>query len=525
VKYLPRIVEGKINASARIIADISSGIYRAPANALKELVSNSWDADATETVINTGYPRFELMTCSDDGLGMTTDEFKKYMKHIGGSFKRIERDTTPSGRPIIGKIGIGILAIAQVCDQFSVFSSNGVDTRFEAKIDLSEFREQEAYKKNIGSVRIGRFKSLEYRLAPDEKNTRYTRILLQKIDRGFRRRLVAAQDPKMAAPDFRAKKKEPLNFDDFLRYVNRKKSVNELSEYDNLIWGLSIAAPIQYLDQGPLRYGTTSTIDRIKRRLADRNFKLIVDGMELRKPLLFPVSEDLKNETEDYRIYDDIYFDDVIEGRRLKFSGYIFYQRTRILPSELQGLLIRIKNVAVGTYDRSLLGYPIARGPQMALLSGEIYVDEGLEDALNIDRNSFRETDSHFTSLQEQLFQKLGMIFTDIKSISRTRMDRIRKEEQQASLKILEETIQEASGIRFRLKQSDDKPKIPVEVNPESGVITIFWKHPVFPRKRARRELLQRILVYFEVANLQKTKESVREKFYHLLKEDMAHAK
>jgi HSP90 family molecular chaperone len=119
---LPRIITGKINASARIIADISSGIYRTPANALKELVSNAWDADAPEVVINTGYPRFDLVTCSDTGLGMTTNEFRKYMRHIGGSFKRIGGDTTPSGRPIIGKIGIGILAIAQICDRFGSVS-------------------------------------------------------------------------------------------------------------------------------------------------------------------------------------------------------------------------------------------------------------------------------------------------------------------------------------------------------------------------------------------------------------------
>ena len=40
----------KINVSAKIIADISSGIYRTPANALKELISNSFDADATSVM-------------------------------------------------------------------------------------------------------------------------------------------------------------------------------------------------------------------------------------------------------------------------------------------------------------------------------------------------------------------------------------------------------------------------------------------------------------------------------------------
>ena len=45
-------IEDEINAAARIIGDISTGIYRSPANALKELVSNSFDAGATEVIVN-----------------------------------------------------------------------------------------------------------------------------------------------------------------------------------------------------------------------------------------------------------------------------------------------------------------------------------------------------------------------------------------------------------------------------------------------------------------------------------------
>jgi len=522
---LPRIITGKINASARIIADISSGIYRTPANALKELVSNAWDADAPEAVINTGYPRFELITCSDTGLGMTTNEFRRCMKHIGGSFKRIDRDTTPSGRPIIGKIGIGILAIAQICDKFSVFSSNGDSTRFEAQIDLSEFREQKAYKTNIGNVRIGQFKCSEYRLAEDEKGKPHTRILLQKIDPGFHQRLLSAQDPKMSVPDFRARRKQPITFDQFLAYVNKKKGLNELSEYDNLLWGLSIATPIQYLDKGPFLYATSGKVDHIKKGLSDFKFRLVVDGMELRKPIVFPTSKDLRDISEDQKVYDNIDFDREVEGRRFKFRGYVFYQRRRIFPSELQGVLIRIRNVAIGSYDRSLLGYPIARGPQMALLSSEIYVDSGLEDALNIDRNSFRETDSHFTTLQKELFLKLNDIFTEIKSISRTRMRRVRRENEQIVLADLQRRIEETTGLRFELEESDEKSQFPLALDLHRNVITIFWKHRIFPRNRAQRELLQRILAYFEIANLEATKESARERFYALLRSGITRAR
>ena len=52
-----------IEVSAKFIADISAGIYRTPANAFKELVSNSFDADATKVIITTDHPEYTVFTC------------------------------------------------------------------------------------------------------------------------------------------------------------------------------------------------------------------------------------------------------------------------------------------------------------------------------------------------------------------------------------------------------------------------------------------------------------------------------
>lgn len=137
--------KGFVDVSAKIIADVSSGIYRTPANALKELISNSFDADARTAIITTDYPDFDVFTCSDDGDGMTVAKFEDIMKRIGGTDKRAISERTRTGRPVIGRIGIGILAIAQICNKFTIISSTKeASTRFEATIDLGEFHEQEA---------------------------------------------------------------------------------------------------------------------------------------------------------------------------------------------------------------------------------------------------------------------------------------------------------------------------------------------------------------------------------------------
>ncbi len=74
----------KINVSAKVIYDISSGMYRSPANALKELISNAFDADATNVVIRTNRPLYKTITYM-----MTTERacllmiFNGAMSHIG----------------------------------------------------------------------------------------------------------------------------------------------------------------------------------------------------------------------------------------------------------------------------------------------------------------------------------------------------------------------------------------------------------------------------------------------------------
>ena len=77
----------EIKVSARLLRHISRGIYRTPAAALKELVSNAYDARATEVSINTGFPTFESIVVTDNGDGMSQGEFKTLVQRIGLSNK------------------------------------------------------------------------------------------------------------------------------------------------------------------------------------------------------------------------------------------------------------------------------------------------------------------------------------------------------------------------------------------------------------------------------------------------------
>ncbi len=112
-----------LRTDERVIARVTDGIYRRPGSALRELISNAYDADASRVVIKTDAPRFERITVEDNGHGMSPEVLAHMLFHIGGSAKRSKEGGhlgvtapnspyhSPGGRRLIGKIGIGLFSV------------------------------------------------------------------------------------------------------------------------------------------------------------------------------------------------------------------------------------------------------------------------------------------------------------------------------------------------------------------------------------------------------------------------------
>src|ERR1700751_615791 len=105
-----------IRVHEKALGHLSRGLYRSPASALRELVSNAWDANATMVTINTNYPNFYQLSIEDNGNGFNKKDFEQLMQGgIGNSQKRPADLKLLNGRPVIGRFGIGMLGIAQMC--------------------------------------------------------------------------------------------------------------------------------------------------------------------------------------------------------------------------------------------------------------------------------------------------------------------------------------------------------------------------------------------------------------------------
>jgi len=464
------------------------------------------------------------------------------------------------------------MGLTQVCEEAIIESQiPGLDTKFVAKLDFSQFRQRK--QKQIDAAKIDIFRELaaayggieamrqrledlspesdEYiemlaqlELAssaerifreqeiedPEREHLGYcvifpdlpavpgeqgTTITLTKIDEGVRASLMDRNRSRDAMPQHY--KDRDMEWDEYRDEVNdwswdelckrlqmktSQLTYQSLPQYHQFLWELSIMTPVQYLEGGPVLL--ERGLLRQKKDELDRfDFAVFVDNRLLLKPVLLPsgavAREDKLEEGYDYNL-DAFDEDETVDGDRLKYEGYIFWQRKQVEPSAVRGIQIYIRNVGIGLYDQTLMGFsivnPTSRAGQM---SGEVYIEEGLERALNVDRNSFRETDAHYIALQGRLWKLIG---------SATRGDGImgmsvdaywkrkdRREEQalREHIQKLAERVQRASEGRFDLEFSDQEKPQPYVVG--DNQITVYNRSPSWPRSSSERHLYQQLLV------------------------------
>ncbi len=572
VEYVP------IKVTAGILLHIGAGIYNSIAGAIKELVSNSFDADAINVIISTNYPNFNEIKVVDDGIGMSSVRLKQAMQTIGSSLKgTIEPGRISKGynRPIIGHLGIGLMALSQICLKAKIESQEpDSETKFIAELDFSEFKTREQEQIEVAKLEILRDMyggvdvmkdklddpSLDideraeiegvYNLAvkaqeildtsdgPDLEGEHLgyciiysklpaipgehgTTITLTNIDQGVKDLLRDMGRTIDALPSKFMDSENPWeqyrdevnswNWKELCHRLNLKTNqltFQSLPQYHQFLWELSLMAPIEYFEEGPVLINNEILMLK-KDQLKGYKFSLNVDNRKLYKPILLPsgaLGRDRNKLSEelDY-VIRPINFDDEVNGDTLKYYGYLFWQRQQNEPSTIRGLQIYIRNVGIGLYDHTLMNFstvnPTSRAGQ---ISGEIYVDEGLERALSVDRNSFKKTDAHYITLQQHIWRLLGSTRRE-NGILGLSVDSYykRKELTDATKKTshireLKEYVNEASEGKMELSFSKTKKDKPYVVRGEK--IIIYDKSPSWPRAVNDRHLYQKLIISVRAA-------------------------
>ncbi len=487
----------------KIIARITDGIYREPWAAFRELIANAYDADATSVVIETDAPYFKRILVRDDGAGMTPKTLAYVLKNIGGSSKRTPAgvqfgtaqagaaDRSPKGRMLIGKLGIGLFAVAQLTQHFQIITKSADDdVRTSASVRLQTYDDSEL--DSTTEYVAGKVEIISERVRPEEISSHGTAVILYdlrpKVLQTLRseRLWTSLNDETVGrsgiAPDYHIgfsdqEREAKLPWEDaddpdkkFIKFFNaigaaaarRSKSatLEHLDHYLQLLWKVSLSLPLTYIGQHPfdltgdtgLTFFNMQDDDRqaqevkldpkesirehVRLKAGSENtkgdFRVSIDGVRLRRPVkpslnLIKRSARTRIQTPVLLVgrQDNPFSQDQLKlaGGPLRFESYLYWN-SQIVPKDTVGVLVRVREAAGVLFDPTFFNYQVSEQTRLRQITAEIYVHEGLESAINIDRESFNYSHPHYLYIQRWLHKALRLLVNRLKDIAKRDLNR-----------------------------------------------------------------------------------------------------
>ena len=112
----------KMSKSLNVLNHLGINLYSNSVAVITETVANGWDADASVVTIDIDASS-NTITIEDDGIGMSTDEINAHFLHIGYN-RRKSNDTvtTPSGRNVMGRKGLGKLSLFSIAQGIRIYT-------------------------------------------------------------------------------------------------------------------------------------------------------------------------------------------------------------------------------------------------------------------------------------------------------------------------------------------------------------------------------------------------------------------
>lgn len=175
------------NISLSVLNHLGRNLYRSFITVLGEAISNSWDADAKSVRINIDRDA-NLLIIQDDGDGMSEDDFQNKFLKIGYSKRKNNISLTTSGRPFIGRKGIGKLALLSCAKRITILTKIENSDLVGGIIDNSGL--DEAIKDDISANEYSLMQPSKEIINKYAKDlTKGTIILFEDINDGIKNRI------------------------------------------------------------------------------------------------------------------------------------------------------------------------------------------------------------------------------------------------------------------------------------------------------------------------------------------------
>jgi hypothetical protein len=264
-----------------------------------------------------------------------------------------------------------------------------------------------------------------------------------------------------------------------------------------MVLKITNTVPVEYLPNGPIKKVKVKTIKEITNSIKKLNFSVDFDGLILKKPILLPIEKDITKQGIDFDVYPISYDREFPDGTKLKFRGYLYNQKKSIYPPQFRGIIIRIKNTSIGDNIPDFLEYLYGEKQFLNWTFGEIYVEEGLEEAMNINRISFNITHQHYAALRSFLHEKLHkdvIVDCRIKYIERKKTEK--KKLYTIRKAYLEKFISQFLKKDIKIIRSDRKSDMPIEL--KNKTLIIYNSHPIFKNfRKNQKEIVEDVLILF----------------------------
>ena len=239
-----------------------------------------------------------------------------------------------------------------------------------------------------------------------------------------------------------------------------------LDNYFQAIWSLGLSLPLEYIDRHPYTL-TGKDVMRVfslpdrrrqtklnpievgpRQTVGDRaglqndedpasGFTVTVDGVRLCRPIRFNGYPQTTQALQGPVLFigkatpDLSKIPETQRGGPLSFSGYFFWT-PRVIPQEHNGILIRINGASGTLFDPTFLKYQIGER-RLSQLFAEVFVHNGLDGALNIDRESFNTAHPHYQVLANWVHNSLRLIRNTLKALQSDALKQRRRDETNGS--------------------------------------------------------------------------------------------
>lgn len=121
--------------SLNVLNHLGIGLYSNVPAVLSEAIANAWDADASRVDINIDVENGKI-TIQDDGHGMSVSDANEKYLTVGYERRSSGEGTSPGGRAVMGRKGIGKLSLFSIASTVEVHSVKDDETHgFKMNID------------------------------------------------------------------------------------------------------------------------------------------------------------------------------------------------------------------------------------------------------------------------------------------------------------------------------------------------------------------------------------------------------